>query len=80
MTNESDIYTRLRTRIGAVTNEAEVRQAWTAALAEATGIQINTERLRIDLSFNNVIIEFKDKGLFNGRSRSPLHHVADTSL
>jgi hypothetical protein len=65
------IFNRLQARIAVVKNEAEVRQAWTSALEAATGLEFDTERMRKDLSFNNVIIEFKDRGLFRGKADSP---------
>lgn len=51
--------------------EEEVRLAWHGALEEATGIDFDAERSRRDLNFNNVIIEFKAPGMFNGSPKSP---------
>jgi len=52
-------------------NEEEVRQGWISALSKTLGIDFDAERGRRDSSYNNVIIEFKDKGLFNGSITSP---------
>ncbi|WP_263322298.1 N-6 DNA methylase [Endozoicomonas sp. Mp262] len=51
-------------------NEEEVRLAWYGGLA-LKNIFLNAERQKNDASFNQVIIEFKDKGLFRGRTNSP---------
>lgn len=46
--------------------EEEVRLAWIGALEDATGIDFDAERQKRDSSYNNVVIEFKGPGLFNG--------------
>lgn len=51
-------------------NEEEVRQGWVISLNEALGIDLDAERGKRDLSYNNVIIEFKDRGLFKGKISS----------
>ncbi|MGH8085245.1 MAG: Eco57I restriction-modification methylase domain-containing protein [Lysobacter sp.] len=51
--------------------EEEVRLPWSAALEEATGLDFDAERSKRDLNYNNVIIEFKAPGLFNGSTKSP---------
>lgn len=50
--------------------EEEVRLAWSAALEQATNIDFDAERSKRDLNYNNVIIEFKAPGLFNGTQAS----------
>lgn len=50
--------------------EEEVRLAWSAALEQATNIDFDAERSKHDLNYNNVIIEFKAPGLFNGTQSS----------
>jgi len=50
--------------------EEEVRGAWVAALEAALDIIFDAERAKLDLSFNNVIIEFKAPGLFKGSDKS----------
>lgn len=52
-------------------NEEEVRQGWVTSLSKVLGITFDAERGRRDSSYNNVIIEFKDKGLFKGSVTSP---------
>ncbi len=52
-------------------NEEEVRHAWMKGLEEALQIDLDAERARRDSSYNNVVIEFKGPGLFNGSDTSP---------
>jgi hypothetical protein len=52
-------------------NEEEVRQGWIFELKKVLGINFHAERGKKDSSYNNVIIEFKDRGLFKGRKNSP---------
>lgn len=77
-TNYEFEYARLIDRSANIRNEAEVRSAWTRALEGATGLTFDLERGRRDLSYNDVIIEFKDLGLFDGRSNSPAFLNATT--
>lgn len=51
-------------------NEEEVRVAWIGALENGLGIHLDAERKRNDASYNNVIIEFKAPGFFNGSKDS----------
>ncbi len=53
-------------RIRPWVNEEEVRIAWVASLEVALGIHFDAERINKDSSYNNVIIEFKAPGFFNG--------------
>lgn len=70
--NESQtVYRKLEERSRNLKNEAEVRSAWISALESVTGLIFDVERGRRDLSYNNVIIEFKDFSLFQGRANSP---------
>lgn len=50
--------------------EEEVRAAWVGALELECDELLDLERTRKDSSFNNVIIEFKAPGLFNGSKTS----------
>jgi hypothetical protein len=50
--------------------EEEVRIAWVSALEEAIGKPFDAERAKKDSSYNNVVIEFKAPGLFNGSKNS----------
>lgn len=52
-------------------NEEEVRKSWLKHIEITTGIKFHAERARNDASYNQVIIEFKDKGLFRGSVTSP---------
>jgi hypothetical protein len=51
-------------------NEEEVRKSWLKHIENELGINFHAERGRNDASYNQVIIEFKDKGLFNGSDKS----------
>ncbi len=59
--------------------EEEVRLAWISALEVALGIHFDAERAKKDGSYNNVIIEFKAPGLFNGSKLSPKFKEATDS-
>ena len=50
--------------------EEEVRVAWIAALEKVTGYHFDAERSREDLSYRNVIIEFKSPGAFKRKATS----------
>ncbi len=50
--------------------EEEVRIAYVSALEEELQLHFDAERIRKDSSYNNVIIEFKAPGLFNGSKTS----------
>src|SRR5690348_1063000 len=65
-----EIFNELRTKKENWANEAEVRMGWEHALKRVLDIDFHAERDRKDLSYNNVIIEFKDKGLFYGKEKS----------
>lgn len=52
-------------------NEEEVRKCWLKHIENDLGITFHAERDRNDATYNQVIIEFKDKGLFCGRTNSP---------
>ena len=47
-------------------NEEEVRKSWLKHLENELGISFHAERGRSDASHNQVVIEFKKKGLFRG--------------
>jgi Eco57I restriction-modification methylase len=64
-------YNTFRSRISKAINEEEVRLAWVSALEALIGITFNAERYKRDLSYNNVVIEFKGPGKFNGKTTSP---------
>ena len=64
-------FNKLRQNLSNASNEEEVRLAWTRALEAALGITFAAERGKRDLSYNNVVIEFKGPGKFNGKTTSP---------
>lgn len=66
----SALYTSLAKDSHAWTNEEEVRKGWLKHIENALGITFHAERGRADASYNQVIIEFKDKGLFKGSTGS----------
>ena len=51
-------------------NEEEVRISWLKHLENSLGVTFHAERGRNDASYNQVIIEFKRKGLFRGNMKS----------
>lgn len=70
---QSDIpyqYSQLKQQISRAKNEEEIRLAWIRALEACLDIFFDAERERKDLSYNNVIIEFKDRGKFKGKIES----------
>ena len=74
--NSSQHFNRLQQQLRNASNEEEVRLAWIRALEATLGITFDAERGRRDLSYNNVIIEFKGPGRFNGRTASPAFQEA----
>ncbi|WP_220491127.1 Eco57I restriction-modification methylase domain-containing protein [Pseudoalteromonas sp. SG43-4] len=71
---ELDMYTELYEKLKEESKdcilEEELRIAWTTAFSNV-GIKFQAERDRNDLLLNQVIIELKNKGLFNGKVTSP---------
>lgn len=65
-----DLYDILKNNKEKWTNEEELRIGWINALSNNLNIDLQAERDRNDSSYNNVIIEFKDKGLFKGKITS----------
>lgn len=51
--------------------EEEVRLGWLTTLQNTLGITFHAERGRSDADYNQVIIEFKNVGLFHGSVESP---------
>ena len=70
-TTRSSIVTALRNRLRRASNEEEVRLAWVGALETSLGIEFGAERGNRDLSYNNVVIEFKGPNKFRGSTTSP---------
>ena len=71
-----DAYGKLQAQISKAKNEEEIRLAWVRALEEESGVVFDAERGKRDLSYNNVVIEFKDFGKFNGKTTSPAFREA----
>ena len=69
-------FIKLRQQLGRASNEEEVRLAWVRALEATLGITFDAERGKRDLSYNNVLIEFKGPGKFNGKATSPAFREA----
>ena len=72
----SPVYRKLQQQISRATNEEEIRLSWVRALEQASGTTSNAERGKRDLSYNKVVIEFKDRGKFNGKTTSPAFREA----
>lgn len=69
---EKDVYSAINAKRNRPwVNEEEVRVAWISAIESNLGIHFDAERAKRDASYNNVIIEFKAPGLFNGSKNSP---------
>jgi hypothetical protein len=66
----SNLYARLKKDSHAWANEEEVRKGWLKHIENELGITFHAERGRNDASYNQVIIEFKDHGLFKGSTTS----------
>lgn len=69
-------FKKLRRQLRGASNEEEVRLAWVRALEDALGITFDAERGKRDLSYNNIIIEFKGPGKFKGKTTSPAFQEA----
>ena len=65
-----DLFDILNTAKNKCENEEELRISWIRALSDSLGIDLQAERDRNDSSYNEVIIEFKSKGLFKGKTTS----------
>ena len=66
----SQQFNKLRRQLSSASNEEEVRLAWVRSLEASLGITFAAERGNRDLSYNNVVIEFKGPGKFNGKTTS----------
>lgn len=61
----------LKKRAANCVTEEELRLAWIHELQNSLNVTFHAERGRNDASYNQVIIEFKNKGLFGGKDTSP---------
>lgn len=64
-------YNQLRRRRYDWQTEEEVRLGWITELQNKLGINFHAERGRSDADYNQIIIEFKNVGLFHGSDASP---------
>lgn len=64
------LFDSLNRKRGNWKTEEEVRLGWLHEIQKELKITFHVERGRTDASYNQVIIEFKDKGLFSGRETS----------
>ncbi|OWK41164.1 N-6 DNA Methylase [Pseudomonas oleovorans subsp. oleovorans] len=62
---------RLTSGVARCVTEEEVRFLWLSELKSALGVQFQAERERNDAYYNGVVIEFKNAGLFGGKTSSP---------
>ena len=69
-------FKKLSQQLRSASNEEEVRLAWVRALEAVLDITFGAERGHRDLSYNNVVIEFKGPRKFNGRVTSPAFQEA----
>ena len=76
MQPNSQEFKKLRRQLSSASNEEEVRLAWIRSLEAPLGITFDAERGKRDLSYNNVVIEFKGPGKFNGKTTSPAFQEA----
>ena len=66
-----EIYSRLNAERQNWQTEEEVRLGWLQAIRDELQISFHAERGRSDADYNQIIIEFKNVGLFHGRDNSP---------
>jgi SAM-dependent methyltransferase len=71
---------KLRTRLADASNETEVRDRFCAEVYSQYNITFKMERGRSDAELNQVVLEFKDKGLFSGKSDSAKFQEAYAQL
>ncbi len=70
-TSRSKHFQALQRQLANASNEEGVRLAWVRSIEAVLGIVFSAERGHKDLSYNNVVIEFKGPGKFNGNATSP---------
>lgn len=67
----AEIYNRLQQERHSWQTEEEVRLGWLQAFRDVIHITFHAERGRSDADYNQVIIEFKNRGLFHNSITSP---------
>ena len=75
-----EIFSRLSIERQNWQTEEEVRIGWLQAIRDELRISFHAERGRSDADHNQVIIEFKNVGLFHGRDNSPKYLEAMEEL
>lgn len=80
MTDTQSFFSGLQVRLATAHNETEVRDRFCGEVYSRYGITLRLERGRSDARRNRVIFEFKDKGLFRGRTNSPKFREAYSQL
>ncbi|MFR0607314.1 N-6 DNA methylase [Limosilactobacillus balticus] len=64
-------YDKFEQKIHAAISEADVRRAWDHLITDVLGESIHEEQEYRDMTISNVVIEFKDKGMFKNSKESP---------
>lgn len=67
---DSDTELQFLLQLRNAASEADVRDAWSKVITSSLGVSVHLEAGFKDLSFDNVVVEFKDKGLFHGSQES----------
>jgi len=80
MNDLSIIANRLQSRISSAANETEVRDRFCSELRPYSRFDFRLERGNSDARLNNVIIEFKARGLFAGKTSNSKFHEAYEQL
>ena len=74
------VYESLKNRLADVANETEVRDRFCGELYAYYNVTFRMERGRSDARLNRVILEFKGKGLFHGKTTSAAFKMAYSQL
>ena len=80
MTNVEEFFINLRARLATASNETEVRDRFCGEVYSQYNITFRLERGRSDARLNRIILEFKDKGLFHGRTNTAKFKEAYSQL
>jgi len=66
----NDTFKDLKLNIANSKNEEEVRLSWVRALEKILNVSLYAERDKKDISYNNVVIEFKGPNKFTGKKNN----------
>ena len=72
----TDLYEKIEKDRHHWRTEEEVRKDWLKHLENKLRIKFTAERSKNDATYNQIIIEFKNKGFFNGKEGSPKYKEA----